>query len=99
MTSSAVDVGSIVTVTGTPGISMSQHPVVLGQHCVPPAEQVQGVQGPDQDSVHHDQQPRALAYLQSALTMGQMGSPVMITSTSLHQETLSTLEESRYMTV
>ena len=48
-TSSAVDVGSIVTVTGTPGISMSQHPVVLGQHCVPPAEQVQGVQGPDQD--------------------------------------------------
>ena len=94
---------------------MSQHPVVLGQHCVPPAEQVQGVQGPDQDLVHYDQQPRALAYLQSALvntgsfqpnlsmhpflTMGQMGSPVMTTSTSLHQDILSTLEEIGYMMV
>ena len=78
---------------------MSRHPVVLGQHCVSPAEQVQGVQGPDQDLVHYDQQSRAPAYLLSALTMGQMGSPVMTTSTKLHQETLSTLEEIRYMMV
>ena len=32
---------------------MSQHPVVLGQHCAPPAGQVQGVQGPDQGRVDH----------------------------------------------
>ena len=78
---------------------MSQHPVVLGQHCVPPAEQVQGARGPDQDLVHYDQQPRAPAYLQFAPTMRQTGSPVMITSTGLHQETLSILKESRYITV
>ena len=33
---------------------MSQHLVVLGQHCAPPAEQVQGARGPDQDLVHYD---------------------------------------------